>query len=148
MPTNLYGPNDNFDLRTSHVIPALMRKVHGAKPGGHEIEVWGSGRPRREFMHVDDCADACVHLMKTYDGETHVNVGTGEEITIRALAELLCGVIGVNAELRFDSTKPDGTPRKLLDVSRLHALGWRHRIALREGLEETYAWFVEHAARK
>jgi GDP-L-fucose synthase len=146
MPTNLYGPNDNFDLRSSHVIPALMRKVHDAKLEGGEIEVWGSGTPRREFMHVDDCADACVHLMKTYDGETHVNVGTGEEISIRALAELLCSVIGAKPRLRFDSAKPDGTPRKLLDVSRLRALGWRHRIALGDGLASTYAWFVKHAA--
>jgi len=146
MPTNLYGPNDNFDLRSSHVIPALMRKVHDAKRGGVEIEVWGTGTPRREFMHVDDCADACVHLMKTYDGETHVNVGTGEETSIRALAELLCSVIGVAPRLRFDSTKPDGTPRKLLDVSRLRALGWSHRIALNDGLASTYQWFVKHAA--
>jgi GDP-L-fucose synthase len=146
MPTNLYGPNDNFDLRSSHVIPALMRKVHDAKLEGGEIEVWGSGSPRREFMHVDDCADACVHLMKTYDGQTHVNVGTGEEISIRALAELLCVVIGAKPRLRFDSAKPDGAPRKLLDVSRLRALGWHHRIALSDGLASTYAWFVKHAA--
>jgi GDP-L-fucose synthase len=146
MPTNLYGPNDNFDLHGSHVIPALMRKVHEAKLTGSEITVWGSGSPMREFMHVDDCADACVHLMKTYGGETHVNVGTAEEISIRALAELLCGVIGAEPRLRFDSTKPDGTPRKLLDVSRLRALGWRHRIALRDGLANTYNWFLEHAA--
>jgi GDP-L-fucose synthase len=146
MPTNLYGPNDNFDLRSSHVIPALMRKVHEAKRKGSEIQVWGTGTPRREFMHVDDCADACVHLMKAYDGETHVNVGTGEEVSIRALAELLCSVIGVKPRLLFDPTKPDGTPRKLLDVSRLRALGWRHRIALSDGLASTYAWFVKHAA--
>ena len=147
MPTNLYGPNDNFDLASSHVIPALMRKVHEAKPDGREIEVWGSGNPKREFMHVDDCADACVHLMKTYDGETHVNVGTGEETTIRALAELMCRVIGTAPRLRFDSSKPDGTPRKLLDVSRLHALGWRHRVALSDGLASTYDWYVRNRAR-
>jgi GDP-L-fucose synthase len=147
MPTNLYGPNDNFDLRSSHVIPALMRKVHEAKIGGREIDVWGTGNPRREFMHVDDCADACVHLMRTYDADTHVNVGTGEEITIRALAELLCQVIGAEPRLRFDPTKPDGTPRKLLDVSRLRALAWHHHIALGEGLASTYAWFVTHAAK-
>jgi len=146
MPTNLYGPNDNFDLVGSHVIPALMRKVREAKRSGGEIEVWGTGKALREFMHVDDCADACVHLMKTYSDQTHVNVGTGEELTVRALAELICEVTGTKARLRFDSSKPDGTPRKLLDVSRLHALGWRHRIGLREGLKSTYEWFVANAA--
>jgi len=146
MPTNLYGPNDNFDPVASHVIPALMRKVHDAKRKGGEIEVWGTGKALREFMHVDDCADACVHLMKTYSGQIHVNVGTGEELTVRALAELICEVTGTKARLRFDSSKPDGTPRKLLDVSRLHELGWRHRTALREGLKSTYEWFVANAA--
>lgn len=146
MPTNLYGPNDNFDLRSSHVIPALMRKVHEAKREGREVEVWGTGSPKREFLHVDDCADACVHLMKTYDEEMHINVGTGEEITIRALAELLCAVVAVKPRLRFDSAKPDGTPRKLLDVSRLHALGWHHRIALSDGLASTYDWYHKNVA--
>ena len=146
MPTNLYGPNDNFDLRSSHVIPALMRKVHEAKREGREVEVWGTGSPKREFLHVDDCADACVHLMKTYDEEMHINVGTGEEITIRALAELLCAVVGVKPRLRFDSAKPDGTPRKLLDVSRLHALGWHHRIVLSDGLASTYDWYLKNVA--
>lgn len=148
MPTNLYGPNDNFELETSHVIPALIRKVHGAKAGdASEIVVWGTGRPLREFMHVDDLADACVHLVKHYDGEGHVNVGTGEEITIRALAEMLCTIAGTRANLRFDATKPDGTPRKLLDVSRLRGLGWHHGTGLRDGLARTYDWYVKNIAR-
>jgi GDP-L-fucose synthase len=147
MPTNLYGPNDNFDLQSSHVIPALMRKAHAAKVcGDSEIEVWGSGRPLREFMHVDDLADACIHLVKHYDGESHINVGTGEEIATGALAKLVCSVVGTVAATRFDSSKPDGTPRKLLDVSRLHGLGWHHKIGLREGLKSTYAWFVQNVA--
>jgi GDP-L-fucose synthase len=147
MPTNLYGPNDNFDLQSSHVIPALMRKAHAAKVrGDSEIEVWGSGRPLREFMHVDDLADACIHLVKHYDGESHINVGTGEEIATGALAKLVCSVVGTGAATRFDSSKPDGTPRKLLDVSRLHGLGWHHKIGLREGLKSTYAWFVQNVA--
>ena len=145
MPTNLYGPNDNFDLTQSHVLPALIRKFHDAKvAGGTEVAIWGTGSPRREFLHVDDLADACVFLMEHYDEASHINVGTGEDLSIRELAEVLKDVIHPAATLRFDASKPDGAPRKLLDVSRLHALGWRHRIALREGLATTYAWFLQH----
>jgi GDP-L-fucose synthase len=145
MPTNLYGPNDNFDLTSSHVLPALIRKFHDAKTGGqNEVVIWGSGTPRREFLHVDDLADACVFLMEKYDEATHVNVGTGEDLSIRELAETVRDIIHPSATLTFDTSKPDGMPRKLLDVSRLHALGWRHRIELREGIESTYRWFVEH----
>jgi GDP-L-fucose synthase len=146
MPTNLYGPNDNFDLTSSHVVPALMRKFHDAKVSGEpRVTIWGTGSPRRELLHVDDLALACVFLMKHYEGAEHLNVGTGEDLTIRALAELLRETIYPEAELVFDAHKPDGAPRKLLDVTRLHALGWKHRIGLREGLESTYAWFLEHA---
>ncbi len=131
MPTNLYGPNDNFDLASSHVLPALVRKFHDAKVEGRsEVPIWGSGSPRREFLHVDDLADACVYLMRRYDAAEHVNVGTGEDLTIRELAELVREIVHPQAQLVFDATKPDGSPRKLLDVSRLHALGWRHKIAL------------------
>jgi GDP-L-fucose synthase len=147
MPTNLYGPNDDFDLDTAHVLPALMRKFHEAKLRGEtKVVVWGSGRPRREFMHVDDLAEACLFLMRTYTGEQHVNVGTGEDVSIRELAELAKRVIHPGAELVFDASKPDGMPRKLLDVARLHALGWRHRTGLEEGLARTYAWFAAHYA--
>ncbi|HZV03056.1 MAG TPA: GDP-L-fucose synthase [Planctomycetota bacterium] len=146
MPTNLYGPNDNFDLQSSHVVPALMRKFHDAKVAGkNEVTIWGTGSPKRELLHVDDLARACLFLMERYEGADHVNVGTGEDMTIKALAELMRDTIHPEAELVFDSHKPDGAPRKLLDVSRLHALGWRHEIELREGLESTYAWFLEHA---
>jgi GDP-L-fucose synthase len=146
MPTNLYGPNDNFDLQSSHVVPALMRKFHDAKVAGKsEVTIWGTGSPRRELLHVDDLAEACLFLMERYEGAEHLNVGMGEDMTIRALAELMRDTIHSEAELVFDTHKPDGAPRKLLDVSRLHALGWRHRIGLREGLESTYAWFLEHA---
>jgi GDP-L-fucose synthase len=145
MPTNLYGPNDNFDLVTAHVLPAMMRKFHEAKAGGQrEVVVWGTGSPRREFLHVDDLADACVLLMDKYDDEEHVNVGTGEDVSIRELSEMLRDVIHPDATLRFDTSKPDGMPRKLLDVSRLHKLGWRHRIDLRDGIASTYRWFVEN----
>jgi GDP-L-fucose synthase len=145
MPTNLYGPNDNFDLARSHVLPALVRRFHDAKvEGRREVTVWGTGRPRREFLHVDDLADACVFLMRRYDAAEHVNVGTGEDLTIRELAETVRDIVHPGAELVFDATKPDGTPRKLLDVSRLHALGWRHRIGLREGIESSYRWFLEN----
>jgi GDP-L-fucose synthase len=147
MPTNLYGPNDNFDLANSHVVPALMRKFHEAKmKSEREVTIWGTGTPRREFLHVDDLASACLFLMRSYDALEHVNVGTGEDQTIRELAEVLRDVIYPEARIVFDTRKPDGMPRKLLDVSRLQALGWRHRIGLREGLESAYAWFVEHAA--
>lgn len=142
MPTNLYGPGDNFDLTTSHVLPALIRKFHEAKvTGAPSVTVWGSGSPRREFLHVDDLADACVFLMNHYDDEGIVNIGTGEDIPIRELAELIQRVVGFDDSIQWDSSKPDGTPRKLLDVSRLHALGWQHRIPLEEGLRTTYEWY-------
>jgi GDP-L-fucose synthase len=145
MPTNLYGPNDNFDLASSHVLPALLRKFHDAKIARQpEVVVWGTGTPRREFLHVDDLADACVFLMERYDEVEHINVGTGEDLSIRELAETIRAIVYPQARLVFDSSKPDGTPRKLLDVSRLHALGWRHRIGIREGIESTYRWFVEN----
>jgi len=145
MPTNLYGPNDNFDLTSSHVLPALIRKFHDAKSAGRgEVEIWGSGRPRREFLHVDDLADACLFLLRRYEGEEHVNVGTGEDLTIRELAALVADVVYPRAKVTFDRTKPDGTPRKLLDVGRLRALGWQHRIPLHEGVASAYAWFLEN----
>jgi len=148
MPTNLYGPNDNFSLTSSHVLPALIRRFHDAKSEGQrEVVVWGTGSPRREFLHVDDLADACVFLMKSYDDAEHINVGTGEDQTIRELAEMVRDIVHPEAELVFDSSKPDGTPRKLLDVSRLHALGWRHKIGLREGIESSYRWFLENRDR-
>lgn len=147
MPTNLYGPNDNFDLESSHVLPALIRKFHDAKvEGRRSVTAWGTGAPRREFLHVDDLADACLFLARHYDEDEHVNVGTGEDLSIRELAELVRDVVAPGVVLELDPTKPDGMPRKLLDVSRLHALGWRHRIGLREGIESTYAWFLEHEA--
>jgi GDP-L-fucose synthase len=145
MPTNLYGPNDNFDLASSHVLPALIRKFHDAKAEGRaEVEVWGTGSPRREFLHVDDLADACVFLMRRYDAAEHVNVGTGEDLTIRELAEMVREIVHPEGRLVFDATKPDGTPRKLLDVSRLHALGWRHKIPLRDGIAASYRWFLDN----
>jgi GDP-L-fucose synthase len=145
MPTNLYGPGDNFDLSSSHVVPALMRKAHKAKRAGDKtLEVWGSGTPMREFLHVDDAADALVWLLKNYAGDSHVNVGSGEDITIAELARTMLSVVGADATLTFDATKPDGTPRKLMDVSRLFATGWRPRYSLRSGLEQTYAWFLRH----
>ncbi len=145
MPTNLYGPNDNFDLTQSHVLPAMIRRFHEAKTNGAaEVVIWGTGSPRREFLHVDDLADACVFLMDRYAEEPHINVGTGEDLNIRELAEMIRAVVHPKAALTFDASKPDGMPRKLLDVSRLHALGWRHRIGLREGVETTYRWFLEH----
>jgi GDP-L-fucose synthase len=147
MPTNLYGPNDNFDLESSHVLPALVRKFHDAREEGRlDVNIWGSGKPRREFLHVDDLADACVFLMRHYDGAEHVNIGTGEDVTIRELADLLREAIHPAATLTFDSSKPDGAPRKLLNVDRIHALGWKHRITLREGVMSTYRWFLENRA--
>ena len=144
MPTNLYGPNDNFDLVSSHVLPALMRKFHDAKLAGErEVVVWGSGTPRREFLHVDDLADACLYLLAHYDDESPINVGTGEDLTIRELAEMLRDMIHPEAELTFDDSRPDGTPRKLLDVTRLHELGWRHQIDLPSGVARTYEWYQE-----
>jgi GDP-L-fucose synthase len=143
MPTNLYGPGDNYDLQGSHVLPALLRKVHTAKSeGAGSITLWGTGTPLREFLHVDDLADACVFLMKTYSGDSPINVGSGQEVSIRALADLIAEVLGWSGALTFDTTKPDGTPRKLLDTGRLHDLGWDARITLRDGIAEAYAWFV------
>jgi GDP-L-fucose synthase len=145
MPTNLYGPNDNYDLVSSHVLPALLRKAHEAKTKGErKLEVWGSGEPLREFLHVDDLATACIFLLEKYDSPEIVNVGCGQDISIRELAELICEVVGFEGDLAWDTTKPDGTPRKLLDVSKIHALGWRHTIALREGIERTYEWFLKN----
>jgi GDP-L-fucose synthase len=147
MPTNLYGPNDNFDLTSSHVLPAMIRKFHDAKEEGRdEVTVWGTGSPRREFLHVDDLADACVFLMQNYNEASHINVGTGEDVAIRELAEMVRRIVHPKAKIVWDSSKPDGSPRKLLDVSRLHNLGWRHRIALGEGIESTYEWFLTHRA--
>lgn len=147
MPTNLYGPGDKFDLESSHVLPAMIRKFHEAKVSGSaRVVLWGTGTPRRELLHVDDLADAALFLMERYEGEDPINVGTGEDLSIRELAELVRTVVGYEGEIVFDASMPDGTPRKLLDVSRLHALGWRHRIGLREGIEQTYRWFTEHWA--
>jgi GDP-L-fucose synthase len=148
MPTNLYGPNDNFDLETSHVVAALLRKAHEAKTRKDlELIVWGSGKPRREFLHVDDLASACVLLLQQYDSPEIINVGFGEDISIRELAELICDVVAFDGELAWDKNKPDGTPRKLLDVTKLRALGWKPSIPLREGIARTYEWFVANYAR-
>jgi GDP-L-fucose synthase len=145
MPTNLYGPGDNFDLQNSHVLPALIRRFHEAKLRGDEsVTVWGTGTPRREFLHVDDLADAILYLLHTYDAEPIVNIGWGEDVTIRELAQLVVSVIGYKGRLIFDTTKPDGTPRKLLDVTRMTELGWRPKIPLKLGIETTYTWFTEH----
>ena len=145
MPTNLYGPGDNFDLQNSHVLPALIRKFHEAKERGDaEVVMWGTGTPRREFLHVDDLADAVVHLTGTYDGEDIVNIGVGDDIAIRDLAELVKDITGYQGTIVNDTSKPDGTPRKLLDVSRLHGLGWQAKIPLREGIEATYRWFLDN----
>jgi len=148
MPTNLYGPYDNFDLQSSHVLPAMIRKFHDARVEGRdEVVLWGTGAPRREFLHVDDLADACLFIMRRYNEAEHINVGTGEDLTIRELAEMVRDIVHPQARLVFDPGKPDGTPRKLLDVGRLRDLGWRPRIALREGVAATYAWFLENYAR-
>jgi GDP-L-fucose synthase len=145
MPTNLYGPGDNFSLENSHVLPALIRKFHEARASGaREVVVWGTGSPRREFLYVDDLADAVVFLMRNYSDEGLVNVGCGEDQTILELAGEVARVVGFEGELRFDTSKPDGTPRKLLDVSRLGAMGWKPQVPLREGLQRTYRWFLEH----
>jgi GDP-L-fucose synthase len=147
MPTNLYGPGDNFDIQNSHVLPALIRRFHEAKERGDPtMSIWGTGTPRREFLHVDDLADAVVYLLRTYDEEPIVNIGWGEDVTIRELAETVAEVAGFKGRLVFDSSKPDGTPRKLLDTSRLASLGWQPKIRLRAGIEQTYAWFKEHVA--
>lgn len=139
MPTNLYGPNDNYDLQTSHVLPALIRKFHEAKVNGDSsVEIWGSGMPLREFLHVDDLAEACLFLMLHYNDASHINIGTGEDLSILALAQLIRSIVGFNGEIRLNQSQPDGTPRKLLDVSKIHGLGWKHTIELREGIERTY----------
>jgi GDP-L-fucose synthase len=143
MPTNLYGPYDNFDLESSHVLPALIRKFHDAKTSGARVvEVWGTGSPKREFLHVDDLADACLFLMEHYSGESHINVGSGVDLSIAELADIVRAVVYPQAEIVFDATKPDGAPRKLLDVSRLNALGWSSRIPLPEGIRSSYEWFL------
>src|SRR5881394_2319230 len=147
MPTNLYGPNDNFDLETSHALAALLRKAHEAKTRkDRELIVWGTGKPRREFLHVDDLASACLLLLEKYDSPEIINVGCGEDSSIRELAELICEVVGFDGELAWDTTKPDGTPRKLLDVTKLRALGWKPAIPLRDGIKRTYNWFVANFA--
>lgn len=147
MPTNLYGPGDNFDLDTSHVLPALLRKVHEAKArGDREVVVWGTGTPRREFLHVDDLAGACRFLLENYEDPALINVGYGEDVTIRELAETICDVVGFGGALKFDTGKPDGTPRKLMDSTRLRSLGWNPAIALREGVRSTYEWFLRARA--
>jgi GDP-L-fucose synthase len=147
MPTNLYGPGDNFDLQNSHVLPALIRRFHEAKLRGDEtMSIWGTGTPRREFLHVDDLADAVIYLLKNYEDESIVNIGWGEDVTIRELAELVMAASGYQGRLVFDSSKPDGTPRKLLDTTRLTGLGWRPKIQLKAGIDSTYAWFREHVA--
>jgi len=144
MPTNLYGPGDNFDLNSSHVMPALIRKAHEAKVNGAtEITVWGTGTPRREFLHVDDCADACVHLMKAYSGDSHINVGSGEDITILELTQLVCRVVGFEGRIVHDLSKPDGTPRKLMSAARLRGLGWAPRIDLEDGIATAYQAFLD-----
>jgi len=145
MPTNLYGPEDNFDLKASHVLPALIRKTHEAKERNEPyITLWGTGTPRREFLHVNDLADACIFLMKAYSGSEPVNIGLGEDIAIGELAELVCEVVDYRGGIVYDTTKPDGTPRKLLDVSKLHSLGWQAKIPLREGIEQTYSWYLRN----
>jgi GDP-L-fucose synthase len=147
MPTNLYGPGDNFDLDTSHVIPAMMRKAYEAtQRGDKEIEIWGTGKPRREFLHVDDCADACVHLMKIYSGESHINVGSGEDLTILELTKLVCDMVGFQGAIVHDLSKPDGTPRKLMSKEKISALGWAPKISLPDGLASSFRWYLENIA--
>jgi GDP-L-fucose synthase len=149
MPTNLYGPNDNFDLETSHVLPALLRKAHEAKSRNEKkLIVWGTGEPRREFLHVDDLAAACLLLLQKYDSAEIINIGSGEDVTIRELAKLVCDVVGFDGELVWDKTKPDGTPRKLLDVTRIRVLGWQPTIPLRKGIEQTHEWFLANWPQK
>jgi GDP-L-fucose synthase len=149
MPTNLYGPGDNFDLQESHVLPALIRKFSEAvKSGAPEVEIWGTGKPRREFLHVDDLADACVFLMERYSDLAPVNIGWGEDVSIAELADLVASSTGFGGRLRFDTSKPDGTPRKLLDVGRMSALGWRAKIGLTEGVQSTVEWFRQHYASR
>jgi len=149
MPTNLYGPNDNFDLETSHVLAALLRKAHEAKSRNeNKLIVWGTGEPRREFLHVDDLAAACLLLLEKYDSAEIINIGSGEDVTIRELAKLVCDVVGFDGELVWDKTKPDGTPRKLLDVTRIRVLGWQPTIPLRKGIEQTHEWFLANCPQK
>ena len=149
MPTNLYGPNDNFDLETSHVLAALLRKAHEAKAQNEkQLLVWGTGKPRREFLHVDDLAAACLLLLEKYDSAEIINIGSGEDVTIRELAKLVCDVVGFDGELVWDKTKPDGTPRKLLDVTRIRVLGWQPTIPLRKGIEQTHEWFLANLLQK
>ncbi|WP_338719510.1 GDP-L-fucose synthase [Devosia sp. XK-2] len=148
MPTNLYGPGDNFDLQSSHVMPAIIRKAHQAKLNGDKtITVWGTGTPRREFLHAEDCADALVFLLKSYSGYEHVNVGSGEDVTILELTQLVCEVVGFEGEIVHDLSKPDGTPRKLMSADRLRGMGWAPRIGLREGIAQTYDWFLANQER-
>ncbi|WP_298190072.1 GDP-L-fucose synthase [Metallibacterium sp.] len=147
MPTNLYGPGDNFDLDSSHVLPAMLRKFHDAKSRGDDhVTLWGTGTPRREFLHVDDLARACLYVMEHYEGEAFLNVGVGEDVSIRELAAMVREVVGFNGRIDWDASKPDGTPRKLLDVSKLHALGWQASIPLRAGVVATYQWYLQHLA--
>ncbi len=145
MPTNLYGPHDNYDLQNSHVMPAMIRKFHEAKVNGDaKVELWGTGSPLREFLHVDDMADACVFLLENYSGEQHVNIGTGKEVTIKELAETVQRIVGFPGEIEWNSAMPDGTPRKLTNVDKLHALGWKHKIELEEGIKQAYQWYAEN----
>jgi GDP-L-fucose synthase len=145
MPTNLYGINDNFDLKNSHVLPALIRKTHEAKENQMDfIEVWGSGKPKREFLYVDDLADACLYLMKKYNNEEHINVGTGKDISIEELVEIIKKVVGFKGDIKLDLSKPDGTPRKLLDVNLIHSTGWRHQTELYEGIQKVYNWYKKN----
>ncbi len=145
MPTNLYGPHDNYDLKGSHVLPAMIRKFHEAKLGNApSVELWGTGTPLREFLYVDDMADACVFLLENYDGEQHVNIGTGKEVTIKELAEMVKETVGFEGEIIWNDSMPDGTPRKLTDVTKLHSLGWRHKVELEEGIKMAYDWFKEN----
>ncbi len=149
MPTNLYGPNDNYDLNNSHVMPALIRKFHTAKlEGAPSVEVWGTGSPMREFLHVDDLADACFYLLQNYHDELFLNIGTGTDLTIKALAEMIQEIVGFKGDLKWDSSKPDGTPRKLMDVSRLHNLGWKHKIELHNGIAQVYEAFRKYEGAK
>ncbi|MFC1772750.1 GDP-L-fucose synthase family protein [Pseudomonadota bacterium] len=148
MPTNLYGPGDNFDLKNSHVLPALLRKFHAAKQKNDaSVVLWGTGKPLREFLHVDDLADACLFLLENYDGEEIVNIGVGEDLSIAELAAIVCEVVGFEGEIVYDSSKPDGTPRKLVDVSKINGLGWRAKIGLHDGVEQTYQWFLDNKAQ-
>jgi GDP-L-fucose synthase len=145
MPTNLYGPYDNYDLQGSHVLPAMIRKFHEAKLAGEgTVELWGTGQPLREFLYVDDMADACIFLLENYDGESHVNIGSGKEVTIKELAQLVQKTVGFNGEIVWNKDMPDGTPRKLTDVSKIHTLGWHHRIELEEGIGRAYQWFCDN----